>query len=53
MAWVDSELAISVRKSAKKNDKVGHTAANSTDGFAQQSMTLNKEVTKWKEQGRL
>lgn len=52
MAWVDSKLTISVRKSAK-NHKVGHTAANSADGFAQQSMTLNKEVVKWKEQGKL
>lgn len=50
MAWVGSELAISVRKSGRRG-KVGHTAANRVDGFAQQPMMLNKEVVKWKEKG--
>lgn len=50
MAWVGSELPISARKSAR-NDKVGHTAASSTDGSAQLSMTLNKEVVKRKAKG--
>lgn len=50
MAWVGSELTISARKSGRRG-KVGHTAANRADGFAQQSMMLNKEVVKWKEKG--
>lgn len=50
MAWVGSELASSVRKSGRRG-KVGHTAANRVDGFAQQPMMLNKEVVKWKERG--
>lgn len=50
MAWVGSELAISVRKSGRRG-KGGHTAANRVDGFAQQPMMLNKEVVKWKEKG--
>lgn len=50
MAWVGSELAISVRKPGRRA-KVGHTAANRVDGFAQRSMMLNKEVVKWKEKG--